>query len=102
MATIGTLRIAPSGCLGLPFFSPDIPEPGHFLFFFPYFLWAHRSGNSSPLPPTRLLLSLTVHSRSLGSFGPCEPNFLSRGVIRCPATTHQSWHGDRDHCVYVA
>src|SRR5713101_2280395 len=81
MATIGTLRIAPSGCLGLPFFSPDIPEPGHFLFFFPYFLWAHRSGYSSPLPPTRLLLSLTVHSRGLGRFGPCEPNFLSRGGL---------------------
>src|SRR5229473_1532067 len=28
MATIGTLRIAPSGCLGLPSFSPDVPEPG--------------------------------------------------------------------------
>src|ERR1700693_412689 len=35
----------------------DDPETGHFLFFFPHFLWAHRSGNSSPLRPTRLLLS---------------------------------------------
>src|SRR5260370_3480132 len=34
----------------------DVPEFRYFLFFFPHFLWAHRSGNSSPLRPTRLLL----------------------------------------------
>ncbi len=35
----------------------DVPELGHSFLSFPDFLWAHRSGNSSPLRPTRLLLS---------------------------------------------
>lgn len=34
----------------------DVPEFGHSFLSFPDFLWAHRSGNSSPLRPTRLLL----------------------------------------------
>jgi hypothetical protein len=37
-------------------FSPSVPELGHSVLSFPDFLWAHRSGNSSPLRPTRLLL----------------------------------------------
>jgi hypothetical protein len=37
---------------------PDVTESDLDIFpsFFPDFLWAHRSGNSSPLRPTRLLL----------------------------------------------
>ena len=34
----------------------DVPEFGHSFLSFPDFLWAHRSGNSSLLRPTRLLL----------------------------------------------
>jgi hypothetical protein len=36
--------------------SEGVPELRHFFSFFSRFLWAHRSGNSSPLRPTRLLL----------------------------------------------
>jgi hypothetical protein len=36
--------------------SPSVPELGHSFLSFPDFLWAHRSGNSAPLRPTRLLL----------------------------------------------
>ncbi len=38
------------------FLLSDAPELGHSFLSLPYFLWAHRSGNSSPLRPTRLLL----------------------------------------------
>src|SRR5258708_7021059 len=37
-------------------FSPTLLSFDISFFFFPHFLWAHRSGNSSPLRPTRLLL----------------------------------------------
>jgi hypothetical protein len=58
-ATLSTVTIThfqPPSMLYPGLLLPDDSETGHFLFFFPHFLWAHRSGNSSPLRPTRLLL----------------------------------------------
>src|SRR6266446_959462 len=49
-------HVSPSSIRCPGFVLSDVPELQHFLFFFPHFLWAHRSGNSSPLRPTRLLL----------------------------------------------
>src|SRR2546422_996938 len=47
-------RLWPIRSPGFPL--SDAPELGHSFLSLPYFLWAHRSGNSSPLRPTRLLL----------------------------------------------
>src|SRR5258707_8519882 len=54
MATIVTFK--PYRSAVRVFLLSDIPELGHSFLSFPHFLWAHRSGNSSPLRPTRLLL----------------------------------------------
>src|SRR6266852_7981235 len=54
MATIVTFK--PYRSAVRVFLLSDIPELGHSFLSFPYFLCAHRSGNSSPLRPTRLLL----------------------------------------------
>jgi hypothetical protein len=55
---MGCGHILRTGCRlpGLTF-SSSVPERGHSFLSFPDFLWAHRSGNSAPLRPTRLLLS---------------------------------------------
>ena len=44
---------------------PNVPELGHSFLSLPDFLWAHSSGNSSPLRPTRLLLSRLLTRRFL-------------------------------------
>jgi hypothetical protein len=42
------------------FLRSDVREFGHSFLSFPDFLWAHRSGNSSPLRPTRLPVASAV------------------------------------------
>jgi hypothetical protein len=83
------------------FLLSDVPEFGHSFLSFPDFLWAHRSGNSSPLRPTRLLLcrfrpqqhwvpsnngdaSLRLHAPSLSVVPPRKTGQKEKVKTKCP------------------
>jgi hypothetical protein len=56
-------------CLSGPSY-PTLLKIGHFTLFCPRFLWAHRSGNTSPFRPVRLLLWSVARTTTLPRLPP--------------------------------